>query len=196
MSLRAISSPVGGAVSGSTGTFTGQLTLTNASNYNVYASGAGANVFAGTTSLGGLVGAESLRVTPVASSISYIEVLGGIGDAARVFSTGSGTNVSFEYYAKGSNGHSFFTNGLFPTRAQQFVISHTASAVNYLQVTGSASTTPTLSAQGSGADLDILLTPKGTGNVRFGTYTAGVIAQAGYITIKDAGGTTRRLLVG
>lgn len=30
----------------------------------------------------------------------------------------------------------------------------------------------------------------------FGTYTAGVLAQTGYITIKDLGGTTRRLLVG
>jgi hypothetical protein len=30
----------------------------------------------------------------------------------------------------------------------------------------------------------------------FGTYTAGVVAQAGYITVKDSGGTTRRLLVG
>jgi hypothetical protein len=210
---------------------------------------------AGVWSLGGAPGAESLRVTPVASSISYVEVLGGTGDAARMFSTGSGTNVSFEYYTKGSNGHSFFTNGLFPTRAQQFFIAHTASAVNYLQVTGAATSgvpsisaqgtdanislgysskgvaahyfytrgltslgfsitdvgsavnylqasgnstgsAPTFTAVGSDTNIDIALTPKGTGVLSFGTYTAGIIAQAGYITIKDAGGTTRRLLVG
>lgn len=32
--------------------------------------------------------------------------------------------------------------------------------------------------------------------LRFGTYTAGAIAQAGYISIKDLAGNTRRLLVG
>jgi hypothetical protein len=32
--------------------------------------------------------------------------------------------------------------------------------------------------------------------VQFGTYAAGVIVQAGYITINDAGGTPRRLLIG
>jgi hypothetical protein len=104
--------------------------------FNFYAAGTAANVFAGQTSIGGLVGSESLRITPV------------------------------------------------------------ASAVNYLQIAGSASTTPTLSAQGSGADLDISLTPKGTGNVRFGAFTAGVLTPTGSITIKDAAGNTRRLLVG
>jgi hypothetical protein len=53
-----------------------------------------------------------------------------------------------------------------------------------------------VSATGSDANINILLTPKGTGVVQFGTYTAGIIAQAGYITITDAGGTSRRLLVG
>jgi hypothetical protein len=37
---------------------------------------------------------------------------------------------------------------------------------------------------------------QGAGLPRFGTYTAGVVAQTGYVTIKDAGGTIRRLLVG
>ena len=83
-----------------------------------------------------------------------------------------------------------------PPGSAQFVVTRTASAVNYLQVTGSASTTPTLSAQGSGADVDIALTPKGTGNVRFGTLTANADAPVtGYILIKDSGGTTRKLAV-
>ena len=34
------------------------------------------------------------------------------------------------------------------------------------------------------------------GVLNFGTYIAGIVAPAGYITIKDIGGTTRRLLVG
>ena len=81
--------------------------------------------------------------------------------------------------------------------ATQFYIAHTASAVNYLQITGAVTTgSPILSAQGSDTNIDLALTPKGTGVLRFGTYTAGILAQTGYITIKDAGGTTRNLLVG
>lgn len=33
-----------------------------------------------------------------------------------------------------------------------------------------------------------------TGAVKFGTYTSGVTVQGGYITITDAGGTTRKIL--
>lgn len=34
------------------------------------------------------------------------------------------------------------------------------------------------------------------GNLKFGVYTAGVVVQAGYVTVTDAAGNTRRLLVG
>ena len=96
----------------------------------------------------------------------------------------------------GTSSLSFFTNS---TAQQQFAVAHTASAVNYVQVTGGASGAPgvvTMSAQGSSTDVDIAVTPKGAGVVKFATYTAGIIAQAGYITVKDSGGTVRRLLVG
>ena len=46
------------------------------------------------------------------------------------------------------------------------------------------------------ANIDITFTPKGTGNVRFGTHAA-VAAEVitGYITIKDSSGTLRKLAV-
>jgi hypothetical protein len=161
--------------------------------YNFYAAGTAANVFVGTTSIGGTVGTESLRVTPVASAVNYLNVQGAATGSTPVISAaGSDADINIAYLAKGTSSHFFQTSG-----GNQFRISHTASAVNYLQATGAATGVgPVISAQGSDADIDISLTPKGTGNVRFGTYTAGVVAQAGYITIKDAGGTTRRLLVG
>ena len=105
--------------------------------FNFYANGTAANVFAGTTSLGGLVGAEALRATRVASAVNYLDVSGAIATAS-----------------------------------------------------------PSLAAAGSDTNIDITLTPKGTGVLKFGTYTAGILAQAGYITIKDAAGNTRNLLVG
>lgn len=71
---------------------------------------------------------------------------------------------------------------------------HQAGAVNYFQFLNSASTTPTIVAAGAGADLDVAFTPKGTGNVRFGTFTAsGDTAVNGYVTIKTADGTIRKL---
>ncbi len=221
--------------------------------WNFYAAGTAANVFVGTTSIGGIVGSESLRVTPVASAVNFLEINGAIaaskpflyangsdasvsmnlvakgagsytfltstgtatqfvvahtasavnylqvtgaptGGVPYFLATGSDTNVDSGYLTKGSGFHRFWTNSV---GNEQFRITHTASAVNYLQATGSATGAATsLSAQGSDTNIDLALTPKGTGVLAFGTYTAGIIAQAGYITIKDAGGTTRRLLVG
>jgi len=81
--------------------------------------------------------------------------------------------------------------------AESLRVTPVASSVNYLNVQGAVTTaSPSITAAGSDTNIDITLTPKGTGNVRFGTYTAGILAQAGYITIKDAAGNTRNLLVG
>ena len=204
----------------------------------------------GVWSLGGLVGSESLRVTPVASAVNYLNVYGGAtGNSALMDTAGSDTNVSLQIRTKGTGDFFFFTGSYIQP---QFRIAHTASAVNYLQVTGAASEFPALSAQGSstnisvvikskgigavysqtgggtqfivdntasavnwlqvtgaatgvapvvsarGSDtnIDLALTPKGTGVLRFGTHTVGILAQSGYITIKDAAGNTRNLLVG
>jgi hypothetical protein len=99
-----------------------------------------------------------------------------------IFSTGTLGNIQFA------------TNN---SAQLQATVSHTNSAVNNLNFTGAATgASPTISAQGSDANINLRLTPKGTGVLQFGTYTAGVVTQAGYITITDAGGTSRRLLVG
>jgi hypothetical protein len=204
----------------------------------------------GVWSLGAAPGAESLRVTPVASAVNFLQVNGAAtGGNVIIRFTGSDTNVNGLYAARGAGQHRFFTND---NNNEQFRVSHTASAVNYLQVTGSSSEFPVLSsqgsstnispvitskgsgavilqtggvtqvnvahtasgvnfvqlkgaitgspinisAQGSDTNIDLSLTPKGTGLLTFGTYTAGILAQAGYITIKDAAGNTRNLLVG
>ena len=55
------------------------------------------------------------------------------------------------------------------------------------------------SAGGTGTadtNIDLALTPKGTGLVRFGTYTAGAPTATGYISIKASDGTTYKVLVG
>lgn len=163
-------------------------------NFNFWAGGTAQNVFQGQTSIGGYIGSESLRVTPAASAVNYLQVTGAAtGASPSISAQGSDTNINIAYAIKGTGAH-VFTNA---TAGQQFVVSPTASTVNYLQVTGSATGVAlSMSTVGTDTNIDLALTPKGTGVLQYGTYTAGVVAQAGYITIKDAGGTTRRLLVG
>jgi hypothetical protein len=66
-----------------------------------------------------------------------------------------------------------------------------------LNITGGATgVAPVMSAVGSDTNIDLALTPKGTGNVRFGTLTANADAPVtGYILIKDSGVTTCKLAV-
>ena len=203
----------------------------------------------GTISLGAAPGSESLRVTPVASAVNYFEVQGAITSGVPIFrATGSDTNVPLtiltkgtgyfnfqsgggtqffvgntasavnylqvtggatgvgvalsaqgsdaniiNYYStKGTGAHSFFTGG-----GNQFTIANVASAVNSVVVYGSATGTAVqVAALGSDTNIDLTLTPKGTGNVRFGTLTVNADAPVtGYILIKDSGGTTRKLAV-
>jgi hypothetical protein len=146
------------------------------------------------TNAGNAVQAEFAHV---ASSVNWWEFKGSTAATATVQLNinGSTATVSALYSTKGGGNHRFATGGGF--NDEQVRIVHTASSVNQLQLTGSATTNPiALTAIGTDANIDLRLVPKGTGVVRFGTYTAGAVAQAGYITVKDSGGTTRRLLVG
>lgn len=72
-----------------------------------------------------------------------------------------------------------------------------STPVNYARIAGAnTGGNPTILAEGSGTDIDLAFTPKGTGTMRFGTYTAGAATDStGYITVKDSGGTTRKLMV-
>jgi hypothetical protein len=69
--------------------------------------------------------------------------------------------------------------------------------VNYVQVNGSESGNPVMIyANGTDDNIDIRLVPKGDGLVRLGARTASSDAAiTGYITVKDSGGTTRKLAV-
>jgi hypothetical protein len=138
-----------------------------------------------------------LQVANTASAVNYVQVTGGATTVRpRIDFTGSDTNVGGAFVAKGSGAFLFASDANASTI--QFFISRTGSATNYLQVTGGATgSAPVLSAQGSSdTDVDITFTPKGAGAVRFGTHTGTILTPTGYITIKDSGGTTRRLLVG
>jgi hypothetical protein len=135
-------------------------------------------------------GVESFRFGNVNGSdfTNYYNTTGSLNYTAA----GGSANTSFYFGAKGTGSIQLASGG-----GTQAIVSNTASAVNYLQVTGAATgAAPTISAQGSDANINLKLTPKGTGVLQFGTYTADVLSPTGYITITDAAGTSRRLLVG
>jgi hypothetical protein len=141
------------------------------------------------------VGNLQFNIAHTASAVNYIQVTGSATGAIPAITVqGSDTNIRMNISSKGTESVDILTNNT-GTRAAKFT--YTASSVNWVQMTGAAAgASPSYAVAGSDTDIDLTLTPKGAGNVRFGTYTAGVLTPTGYITIKDSGGTTRRLLVG
>lgn len=120
----------------------------------------------GTTSIGGATGSESLRVVQApASSVNRVEITGNTtGNDPLIAANGTDTNVNLDIATKGTGVVSVSTNG----GTEQFRVGHTASAVNYIQATGGATTAgPKLSAQGSDANIDLVLERKGTGSYNF-----------------------------
>ena len=149
----------------------------------------------GSLNLGTNGGFTQLNVAHTASSVNYVQVTGAAtGNGPIISAQGSDADVRLNLSSKGTNSIDILTNS---SSQRQFRFLHTASAVNYLQATGAAiGVAPVLSSQGSDTNIDLTLTPKGTGNVRFGTYTGTILTPTGYVEIKDSGGTVRRLLVG
>lgn len=74
---------------------------------------------------------------------------------------------------------------------------HSDSAVNNVYLAGSPTGGPVrLGATGSDTNIDIRFQTKGTGVLRYGTHTSNADAAiSGYITIRDDGGTLRKLAV-
>jgi hypothetical protein len=175
------------------GTNSGIQVLANGSDTNVSAlystKGASAHTFYTNNFAQG-----QFQVSHTASAVNYVQVTGGAtGVAPTISSQGSDANVDMFVASKGSAWIYFRTAGT----TTQAIVKHTASAVNRLTFTGAtAGNAPTISLDGSDTNIDLTLTPKGTGNVRFGTFTAnmGLVVQ-GYIEVKDSGGTVRRLAV-
>ncbi len=90
-------------------------------------------------------------------------------------------------------------NGIFITNVVDngitFQVEPTANSVNYAAVSGAATgVSPSISTQGSDTNIDFAIFTKGTGTLKFGTFTSNADAPVtGYITIKDAAGNIRKL---
>lgn len=174
------------------------LGATNA-NLGLYANGGG-NVVIGTS---GTSNVTQFRVSHTASAVNYVQATGAAtGGGPTISAQGSDTNVGLVLQSKGTLPLYLVTPGAIDVRIQpnnlrSLSVNSVASAVNYWSMTNAAATfAPSIAVAGSDANIDLQLSPKGTGRVRFGTHTATAdTAISGYIEILDAGGTVRRLAV-
>jgi hypothetical protein len=144
-----------------------------------------------------------LRVnsTAISSNLTdYVELSGGasgVTNGVYVRAGGSTTNNSVYIQSKGTGSISFFTNWT-TSAAEQLRASHTASAVNYVQVTGAATgVRPSITVAGSDGTIglniaakggEILFLNNGVGtNAQFSTtFTA---ASVNYLTATGSGAT-------
>lgn len=133
------------------------------------------------------------RVANTDNAVNYVQVTGAAtGNKPTISALGSDTNINLDINSKGS-GFITFNSGSSPIMR----MIGSASTANYATVTGGATgVAPAFSVAGTDTNINLALTPKGTGRVQFGTHTAiADTAITGYIEIVDAGGTVRRLAV-
>jgi hypothetical protein len=174
---------VGGVSRGSIGTGG-----TGASGFNIYNT-SGAIRFQ--TSGNGVN--EQFVIADTASAVNYVQVTGAAtGGVPLIQSLGSDANIDIRLAPKGTGSVALVDSAALTGLR---VLPRVASGDTFLDVQRAVGFVDLIASSGV-TDGDIRFTPKGTGNVRFGTYTAGVLTPTGYIEIKDSSGTVRRLLVG
>ena len=137
---------------------------------------------------------QSVRVFPGLASGLEMQTDSG-GTHSSLVAVGDAASVDLRLVAKGSGDISGFRSG---GASQLFIFREAGSAtVNYPDMVASLTGAAVqYRAAGSDTNIDVALLAKGTGVPQFGGYTANADAPVvGYITIKDAGGTVRRLAV-
>lgn len=171
-----------GLFSGAAATLTGTLTGV-AGNFSGALAGISLNVTGSSAPAAGcyLQSANTLTISsrslPVmqfnnqATAVNYFIAQGTAAGTYPAFgvSTDSGdTDAGINFFTKGAGDYFFLTTA---GTAPQFKIKHTASAVNYIQVTGSASGggAANIAAVGTDSNIDIVFTPQGTGKPKFGS---------------------------
>lgn len=112
------------------------------------------------------IGSPVAAFAHTASAVNYFIVYSGAtGSGPTLHAEGVDANVNQNYSLKGAGTHVFYTGS---TSVIQFSVSHTASAVNRLDITGSATGNAiAISTVGSDANRSITFTTAGTGTVRF-----------------------------
>ena len=139
-------------------------------------------IFSVRTSAIGGTGNEQLRVSNTASAVNYVQVTGAATTAFPIISSqGSDSAVSLGLTAKGGNAIIFFTNS---GSNRGLRVSHVASSVNYVDVSGSATgSVPVIGNTGSDSNIGLALKTTGTGAIDLAAGSSGVnISNGGTVT--------------
>ena len=166
---------------------------------NLSSSGTGGvSIFTGGTSGTGTSSIEVARFTNVASGVNYVDVTGGAtGAAVVVRAAGSDAGIPLNLISKGTAAVNLYTGGGGQLAAQ---FPYTASAVNYLTMTGAATTaSPVISVAGSDTNIGMTLRSKGTGEVNFSINSWTQFAVQNVATAPDypvAGGGSSTAYIG
>jgi hypothetical protein len=138
---------------------------------------------------GGGLGFRVSEAFLTGTAVNYIDASGrqtGLGPILSV--NGSDTNVRFNITSKGSEAVGIYTN---LANQLQFNITHTASAVNYLEVTGGATGSgPVLRAIGTDANIGINITPKGNGSANITSTANSTSNTSGALVVTGGIGVT------
>lgn len=194
-----------GAVAGSRPTVTATGSDSNI-GVNFIVKGTGLHNFRDDSGAGSI----HLQLGGTTGVVNYIAIVGGTtGNPPSISSQGTDAAKGLLLYTAGTGDIDFKTNN---TSQQGFEIKHTASSVNYLSVTGGVTGSPgtaTMSCIGSDSNIDMVLTPKGSGVLKVGTaacFTAnGSVATSvtsvgptgaqttvqEWLTVKNSSGTVR-----
>jgi hypothetical protein len=124
-------------------------------------------------------GAISTGVIPGQIVLAAMNAAGTLTDLAKIDAT-SGLSAVTQLSTPKVSSNAASALDLQTSGGTQFEVAHTASSVNFLQATGSATGagTATLAAAGTDSNIDIVLTAKGTGAVRIATVANGAVATA------------------
>lgn len=134
----------------------------------------------------------SIRYTATAANF-HRTIPNTAGNPPTLDAVGSDTNIDNVSRTKGTGSWKATNTG----GNTLLVAGGGTSIVNFPQVQAAAAGSAVqYQALGNDTNIDLQLTPKGTGNVRYGTFTGNADAPiTGYVTIKDAAGNVRKLAV-
>jgi len=144
----------------------------------------------GWLTLGGDNGQQAIYIPQNANNVNYMYMSGGPTTfSPAIAARGSDTTVGLVFDVQGASTITFSSHSFTSTEFQVFGV----GGSSWLAVGSSNSAAPTLTANGSAANIDIQLLPK-SGYVWLGVYTVSAPTATGYISVKDSGGNIRKLL--
>jgi len=174
------SPPAIGGTTAAAGTFTTLTGTTSTTTPIVQNSAAAAIAFKTNSAISAVT---QFNINHTATAVNYVQVAGAAtGGNPAITAQGSDAAINLVFSSKSTSSIYFYTNTL-STNSRHLDIIHTGTVVNRFQITGSQTGNPVvLGVNGNDANIDITLTPKGTGRVNITTSIKPKVNSAANVT--------------